>query len=161
MSDLQANCLCNSGIQYEQCCLPFHKEEKFPGTAKSLVRSRFTAYAMRNQSYLLKTWELTNRPEDIDFSKEEAEWIRLEIIKTKKGEEKDNKGVVEFKAYYILNGNEHVLNEVSRFKKITGRWMYLDGLVKSVSKVGQQTNQGKNARCACGSGKKFKRCCGK
>jgi len=67
---------------------------------------------------------------------------------------------VEFKAYYLEDGEEHVMNEISSFTKINNRWFYLDGVVKSIGRVGLETNQGKNAPCSCGSGKKFKRCCG-
>ncbi len=125
------------------------------------MRSRFTAYANKDESYLLETWEQSKRPKAIDFTKEEALWTHLEIVKTKKGDEKDSKGIVEFKAYYSLEDEPYVMNEISRFVKANGRWCYLDGLVKSVAKVNQQQNQGKNAPCSCGSGKKFKRCCGK
>ena len=124
------------------------------------MRSRFTAYALRNAAYLLDTWDATVRPGAIDFSREKIDWHRLEIVATKKGGIKDSKGVVEFKAFYRENGEEHVLHEVSRFTKINGRWFYLNGVMKSIGKIGQQTNQGKNALCSCGSGKKFKRCCG-
>ena len=155
------HCLCSNNIEYEACCQPFHADEQTPRTAEALMRSRFTAYAMQNETYLLKTWDTSKRPKDIDFSKEQADWTKLEIVKTKKGGEKDSKGVVEFKAYYIQDNVEYVMNEVSRFIKQAGRWFYLDGVVKSVKQVGQQSNQGKNAPCSCGSGKKFKRCCGK
>ncbi len=104
---------------------------------------------------------LGHAPREINFSKEDAEWTKLEILKTKKGGEKDSKGIVEFKAYYSQNNEAYVMNEISRFKKSSGRWLYLDGLVKSVKKVSEQTMQGKNAPCSCGSGKKLKRCCGK
>ncbi len=53
------------------------------------------------------------------------------------------------------------MTEISRFVKKADRWLYLDGVVKSVTKANQPSNQGKNAPCSCGSGKKFKRCCGK
>ncbi len=125
------------------------------------MRSRFTAYANKNESYLLETWSDNKRPEAIDFSKEEATWTHLEIVKTKKGLKKDSKGIVEFKAYYTLEGEPYVMTEISRFIKKADRWLYLDGVVKSVAKANQQSNQGKNAPCSCGSGKKFKRCCGK
>ena len=68
--------------------------------------------------------------------------------------------MVAFKAFYNQDGEEHVMNEISRFTKTNGRWFYLDGVIKSMGKVDLQTNQGKNALCSCGSGKKFKRCCG-
>lgn len=155
-------CLCGSGVDAAECCAPFHNGSKIASTAEQLMRSRFTAYAEHNEAYLLATWDSGKRPEGIDFSKEgDVTWTRLEIVKTKKGAEKDNKGVVEFKAFYLLNGEEYAMNEISRFVKKDGSWYYLDGVVKSIAKPSQQTNQGKNAPCPCGSGKKFKRCCGK
>lgn len=154
-------CRCGSNLHYDLCCRPFHESLKKPITAESLMRSRFTAYVMQNESYLLKTWGAAKRPEEIDFSKENSEWTKLEILKTKKGGEKDSKGLVEFKAYYSQEGEEYVMNEISRFIKSSGRWLYLDGMVKSVRKVDEQSRQGKNAPCSCGSGKKYKRCCGK
>jgi SEC-C motif-containing protein len=154
-------CRCGSNLQYDFCCRTFHEKIKTPITAESLMRSRFTAYAMQNEAYLLETWEAGKRPEAINFSKEVSEWTKLEILKTKKGKEKDIKGIVEFKAYYTQDGEGYVMNEISRFTKASGRWVYLDGLVKSVKKVTEQAGQSKNAPCSCGSGKKFKRCCGK
>ena len=153
-------CLCGSGLSYAGCCGEFHTGQKIPATAEALMRSRFTAYAMRNADYLMATWDVTTRPKDIDFSKETVEWQRLVIEMVKKGGIKDTKGVVEFKAFYLLDGEEHVMSEISRFTKQAGRWFYLDGKVQSISKANQQINQGKNAPCSCGSGKKFKRCCG-
>jgi SEC-C motif-containing protein len=153
-------CLCESGSEYAECCGLFHTGEKKPATAEVLMRSRYTAYVMHNASYLQETWDTTVRPELIDFSKEKVEWQRLEIVNIKKGEAKDTKGVVEFKAYYLQDGEEYVMNEISQFIQRTNGWFYLDGRVKSIGKVGLQTNLGKNAPCSCGSGKKFKRCCG-
>lgn len=124
------------------------------------MRSRYSAYALRNACYLQATWEANKRPEAIDFSREKIDWLRLEILDTKKGGMQDNKGVVVFKAFFRQDDDEHVMNEISRFTRINGRWFYLDGIIKSIGKVGLQTNQGKNALCSCGSGKKFKRCCG-
>ena len=161
MNMLEIHCLCGNKSKYAACCQPFHISERHPSTAELLMRSRFTAYAMQNEAYLLKTWDTSKCPKEIDFSKEQAKWTKLEIIKAKKGTEKDSKGIVEFKAYYIQDDEEYVMNELSRFNKVAGRWLYVDGLIKSVEKVGQQSSQSKNALCACESGKKFKRCCGK
>lgn len=161
MQEQDKFCLCGNELNYQNCCLTYHSGEMKPTTAEALMRSRFTAYAMKKEAYLLATWDKAKCPDEIDFSKEQARWTKLEIIKLKKGGEKDKKGIVEFKAYYIQDEEEYVMNEISRFQKVAGQWLYLDGLVKSVGKVGQQTDQGKNAPCSCGSGKKFKRCCGK
>jgi SEC-C motif domain protein len=124
------------------------------------MRSRFTAYAMGNITYIQATWDADMPPEKITSPEENIVWQRLEIIDTKKGGVSDNKGIVEFKAFYLNNGEEYLLHEVSRFAKTNGRWFYIDGVVKKVGKIIPQENQGKNAPCACGSGKKFKRCCG-
>ena len=128
------------------------------------MRSRFVAYAQKNEAYLLATWDDNSKkkPESIDFSREgEVNWTGLDMVQCKKGGEKDKKGIVEFKAHYHLEGEPHTMHEISRFIKKDSRWFYLDGLVKSVSRANQQVNEGKNRPCPCGSGKKFKRCCGK
>jgi len=154
-------CLCGSNRLLIDCCEIYFSGMQSAPTAEKLMRSRYTAYALHNAEYLLATWDSKKRPETIDFSKDRAEWQQLEIISKQKGEEKDTRGLVEFKAYYLQDGKEYVLREVSRFKKKQGVWFYLDGAVKSIADNSQTANQGLNAPCGCGSGKKFKRCCGK
>ena len=156
-----ANCLCGSTLTYQKCCELLHTGQNHALTAEALMRSRFTAYAMHNATYLLKTWDESTRPASVDFSKDTGEWTRLEIVLTKKGAAKDSKGMVEFKAYFTVDNEQRVMNEISRFIKKQGHWLYLDGKVKSIALDQGSFNQGLNAPCACGSGKKFKRCCGK
>lgn len=161
MSTQATNCLCGSPITYQQCCELLHAGPAYALTTEALLRSRFTAYAMHNEAYLLTTWDPTTRPASVDFSKDTGEWKKLEIIMTKKGSAKDSKGIIEFKAFFTVEGEPRVMNEISRFIKKQGRWLYLDGKVKSIAQDQGSFNQGLNAPCACGSGKKFKRCCGK
>ena len=156
-----ANCLCGSSLAYQQCCALLHSGQSKALTAEALMRSRFTAYAMQDGAYLLKTWDVSTRPASVDFSKETGEWTCLDIILTKKGARKDSKGLVEFKAYFTVDGEQRVMNEISRFAQKQGHWYYLDGKVKSIASDQGSFNQGLNAPCICGSGKKFKRCCGK
>lgn len=156
-----ANCLCGSELPRHQCCELLHTGHANAVTAVALMRSRFTAYAMQNEAYLLKTWDTSTRPATIDFSKETGEWTRLVILLTKKGTRNDSKGLVEFKAYFTVDNEQRVMNEVSRFVKRQGLWFYLDGNVKSISSDQGSVNHGLNTLCQCGSGKKFKRCCGK
>mgnify|MGYP001466733296 CR=1 FL=1 len=155
------SCLCGSGLSYADCCAVYHTGERLPVTAEHLMRSRFTAYALRDVEYLLGTWDDSKRPASIDFSKETAEWQALEIVACKKGSAKDSKGIVEFKAYYTQAGEDFFMHEISRFVKVGQRWLYLDGVIKAAGNVTAASNSGRNALCACGSGKKFKRCCGR
>jgi SEC-C motif-containing protein len=99
----------------------------FPKTAEALMRSRYSAYVFKNESYLLATWYKTTRPVALNFANEDIVWQRLEILQIKKGQRGDEKGRVNFKAYYIQNGQSQVLNENSRFKKVKGYWFYVDG----------------------------------
>jgi SEC-C motif-containing protein len=154
-------CPCGSGSDYPDCCGQYHNGGKTAPTAEALMRSRFSAFALHLEDYLLATWDKSKRPVRVDFSKDTMDWQRLEIIGCKKGKAGDSKGIVEFKAYYRHNGEEFVMHEISRFTKQNGDWRYLDGVVKSIAKPGQLTDKGLNAPCGCGSGKKFKRCCGK
>ncbi|WP_255187288.1 YchJ family protein [Methylomonas rapida] len=161
MTSHTETCLCGSGLNYSDCCGPYHAGEKLPATAEQLMRSRFTAYALRNVDYLLASWDTSKRPASIDFSKETAAWQTLQIIDCKKGGAKDSKGIVEFKAYYSQDGESYFMHEISRFVKTNQRWLYLDGVIKAAGKVASTANAGRNALCACGSGKKFKHCCGR
>lgn len=153
-------CLCGSGLNYADCCSPFHSGDAYPATAEALMRSRFTAYVKRNAEYLLASWDASKRPVAIDFSKEKAEWQKLLIVGTQKGGKHDSKGIVEFKAFYHQEGEHYFMHEISRFIKTGQRWLYVDGVIKAVSKAGSNSDTGRNALCSCGSGKKFKRCCG-
>lgn len=154
-------CLCGTGIAYASCCGIYHRGEQLPPTAEATMRSRFSAYARRDVDYLLASWDASKRPSHIDFSKETAQWQKLLVLNIKKGGVKDSKGIVEFKAYYQQDGEEYFMHEISRFVKTGQRWLYLDGVVKAVSKAQSNIETGRNALCSCGSGKKFKRCCGR
>lgn len=122
-------CFCGSNLDYTQCCEPFHHGTQNAPTAQILMRSRYSAYVLQNADYLLSTWYKSTRPKSLDFSQENVTWQKLEILHTKKGSEKDDKGRVEFKAFYEQNGQTLLMHEISRFKKFGGKWFYVDGIV--------------------------------
>lgn len=122
-------CFCGSNLDYTQCCEPFHHGTQNAPTAQILMRSRYSAYVSKNADYLLSTWYKSTRPKALDFSQENVTWQKLEILHTKKGGEKDDKGRVEFKAFYEQNGQTLLMHEISRFKKFGGKWFYVDGIV--------------------------------
>ena len=104
-----------------------------------------------------------------DFDKDATEkwaqnftWVRLEIVKTSAGSSDDKDGTVEFKARYERDGEVQEHHEVSRFRKIDGTWLYSGGKdVGPVQFKRDAPKTGRNEHCPCGSGKKYKKCCGK
>lgn len=157
----QSECPCGSLLPYVECCGMYHTQKTHAPTAETLMRSRYSAFVLQLSEYVLATWDKTTRPKTLDFEEDQTVWTRLEILNCKKGLAKDEKGLVEFKAHYQLHDKEYILHELSRFVRRQGQWFYLDGTVKAIAKPKVETALGLNAACACGSGKKFKRCCGK
>jgi len=118
------------------------------------MRSRYTAYCQKNGVYLLKTWYLGTRPIELDFRNDHTVWVGLEIVQHKAGGAEEAEGTVEFIASYRQNDVLLRLRECSRFLKESGEWFYLDGIVHN------EPNPGRNDPCWCGSGRKYKKCCG-
>jgi SEC-C motif-containing protein len=134
---------------------------KKAATAEALMRSRYSAYVMGDIAYLLLTWHSSTRPPAIDPDTI-PDWCGLDIIRTDKGQVDDDEGIVEFKATALSHGRILTLHEVSRFVQEAGQWLYVSGdVIGDSSQEGRITEKvGRNCLCPCGSGKKFKKCCG-
>lgn len=91
------------------------------------MRSRYTAYALLREDYLLATWHASTRPAGLGLAQEvPAKWIGLEIRRHHEPQD-ENHAIVEFVARYKVNGRAHRLHETSRFVREGGRWYYVDG----------------------------------
>jgi SEC-C motif domain protein len=121
-------CPCGSGKTYDQCCGPFHAGREAAPTAEALMRSRFSAYALGDASYLLDTWHPSNRPARLDID-DSTEWRRLHIVDAERGGPADDTGVVEFVARYTHDGNGGSMRERSEFVRDAGRWFYTQGTI--------------------------------
>ncbi|GAA4053307.1 YchJ family metal-binding protein [Arthrobacter methylotrophus] len=121
-------CPCLSGEQYIECCGRFHSGETDAPTAEQLMRSRYSAFAVLDSDYLLRTWHPDTRPAVLELDPD-IEWRRLDIVATRDGGPLDGEGSVEFTAHYRSDGERGVQREVSRFLRIDRRWYYLDGEV--------------------------------
>ena len=157
-------CPCGSGKEFSDCCEPFIKGESLPETAEQLMRSRYSAYATVNVEYLHSTLHPDHQNDhDVNAARkwaEESDWVGLEIISTSAGGKDDNEGIVEFKATYRDKGNIRNLQEISRFQKVEDKWTYVDGEMRKPETVRNVQKVGRNDPCPCGSGKKYKKCCG-
>jgi SEC-C motif-containing protein len=92
------------------------------------MRSRFSAFAVRDAAYLLKSWHPSTRPPRIDFEPG-LRWRQLVILSTTGGTPFNDQGTVEFRAGYTQGTDPGELHEVSRFVIHDGAWVYLDGTV--------------------------------
>ena len=159
------NCPCQSEQLFEECCGPFLSGENRPATAEKLMRSRYTAYTLKNMDYIYNTHDPKTRGEvDMEANREWAEnvtWKGLEIIGVAGGGAKDQEGHVEFKAYYNEDGEEYQHHELGEFIKRQGHWYFHEGKdLDQETIVREEPKIGRNDPCPCGSGKKYKKCCG-
>ncbi|MBT8138482.1 MAG: YchJ family protein [Gammaproteobacteria bacterium] len=153
------NCHCGANASYEQCCEPVIKGSRSASTAEQLMRARYSAYAASEIDFLHDSLHPDGRSEfDFDATRkwaESSEWQNLKILACKAGGENDKVGSVEFSAVYVdREGKTHKHNERSHFKRVDDAWYFCDGQQIAVDKVGR------NDPCTCGSGKKYKKCCG-
>ena len=119
-----AACPCGSGVPEEQCCGRFLRGEARAATAEQLMRSRYTAFARGDASYLLETWHASSRPRRVRFDPGRR-WVGLEVLDTTGGGMLDQEGTVSFVAHHERDGRRRELREVSLFLRDEGRWRYL------------------------------------
>jgi len=134
------------------------------------MRARYCAYVEGNIDFVMESTLPSSRadsdPAAMKAWAEQAEWEALEIIATSRGQATDEQGEVEFIARYRLQNAAHQHHEKSLFVKKDGQWFFKDGDVVSTGPtekpvpVTNANKTGRNDPCPCGSGKKFKKCCG-
>jgi SEC-C motif-containing protein len=120
-----APCPCGLAESYADCCGRFHGGGLTAPTAELLMRSRFSAFAVGDTAYLLRTWHPDTRPRQLRLDPGQ-EWTRLEILGRTGGGLLHAEGTVEFRAHYLHRGREGFLEENSRFRREDGHWVYLD-----------------------------------
>ncbi len=121
-------CPCHSGTKYKKCCAKYHKGAVAPN-AYTLMRSRYSAYALNHSAYIIKTTHIDNS----DYTTDIASWSssieefannsfeNLQILEWIDGEVE---AFVSFRA--TISGE--VMEERSRFLKVDARWLYVDGV---------------------------------
>jgi SEC-C motif-containing protein len=158
-------CPCGSGRTYAACCGPLIEGTGQAETPETLMRSRYTAYVLQQIPYLARTLHPSERG---DFDEEgaaqwsrDSEWLGLEILSATGMAPGDQTGTVEFKAHYNRDGVTQVHHERSEFRRTDGVWYFLDGKPVGAPQVRRATPKiGRNDPCPCGSGRKYKKCCG-
>ena len=147
-------CPCQTGKSYTDCCQPFHLHQMIPDSAEKLMRSRYTAYTQVNIPYIVETTVPAQQPlldqQAMQLWGDETDWAGLKIISHQPFVSKIHSWV-EFKAFFNIENGIDAYHERSLFVLISGRWYFVDPTVPLPSQ---------KQPCVCGSGKKFKHCCG-
>ncbi|KAB8313762.1 YchJ family protein [Erwinia endophytica] len=148
------SCPCCSGLEYSLCCQPYLNRVAVAPSPEALMRSRYTAYVRQDADYLIQTWhpscDAQRFSPSIKQSFTATNWLSLHILTTDVSPDKPE-GFVTFFARFSENQRESFIYERSRFIQQEQHWYYIDGIYPEI---------GRNDRCPCGSGKKFKKCCG-
>jgi SEC-C motif-containing protein len=124
-------CPCGNPVDYTQCCGPLHDGAE-AATAEQLMRSRYSAYVLKHEDYLLASWHVDTRSDSLGLAAQRPSptWLGLEI--RDHAFDDANHAHVEFVARYRLGGGSaQRQHEISRFVREDGRWYYVDGEVKS------------------------------
>lgn len=129
------------------------------------MRARFSAYAEHQIDFLGDSLHPDHR-DDWDRAATErwannSEWLELEIRAKDAGDVDDEEGTVEFVAMFKEKGLLKRHHEISRFARHEGRWHYVEGNLPKPETQRNIEKVGRNETCPCGSGKKYKKCCGK
>jgi SEC-C motif-containing protein len=129
------------------------------------MRSRYTAYVQRDYAHLERSLTKEQRADfnvaDARRWAESSEWLGLKITNTVRGGPDDADGTVSFVARFRIDGQEREHVEVARFVREEGRWAYAgQEEIRPVTVRRENPKIGRNDPCPCGSGKKYKKCCG-
>ena len=156
-------CPCGSGANFGDCCARVINGEREAETAEELMRARYSAFASGAIDFIVASTHSSTRQEvDIPYTtdwSQNSTWQGLQIIETKEVDE--NRSLVSFEAKFTQNGKEQTHREKSVFEREGGKWRFVTGDELKNPTVRYETPRpGRNDPCPCGSGKKYKKCCG-
>lgn len=152
-------CPCGSQRPLTDCCQPLLDGQRQAETPEQLMRSRFSAFVLHRWSYLLATWHPEHKPacSEAELAAEAAEgqWLKLIVLASSQD---GDEGRVRFCAWYRTSDGIHLHHEDSAFHRVNGAWQYTLGqFLPAPAEFKIKPNE----PCPCGSGKKYKKCCGK
>ncbi|MEY4615251.1 MAG: hypothetical protein RJB66_211 [Pseudomonadota bacterium] len=123
-------CYCGTDLDYEKCCGEYIDQGAVPNTAEKLMRSRYSAFVVKNMIYLFNTHDPQTRDQfDLKSNSDWAgsvEFTRLEVLNAK---QEANKALVEFRAHFkdLKTGVTSTHHELSKFRQQKGVWYFREG----------------------------------
>lgn len=163
-ADSLSACPCGSGLAFDACCGPIIGGVPAP-TAEALMRARYSAFATRRiGDFLLETLAPEKRGEfnlrEVELSARDARGMGFDVRAVDGGGADDDRGSVDYVARFKIRDQVQLHHEIATFRREDGRWLYVDGRVNPKAEPRQVSKVGRNDPCPCGSGLKFKKCCG-
>ena len=157
-------CFCGSGNAFTACCGPILEGKKPARTPEELMRARYSAHCKRDYTFLVMSTHPDHREgvseSEVEQWAQHVEWTGLEVHSAVPGPD-DTTGEVSFTAHYVIQNTPQELREDATFQKEGETWFYVDGRVHGGEQFRRDAPKvGRNEPCHCGSGKKFKKCCG-
>jgi SEC-C motif-containing protein len=122
-------------LPYRACCGPYTRGEAEAPDAEALMRSRFSAFALKDPAYLWKTLHPDHadraRPKEefiksIKRSGASLRYMRLSVL-DRDGPDEEGTARVLFVAEVFEKGRDLSFMELSRFQRDEEGWRYLDG----------------------------------
>ncbi|MEH8018333.1 SEC-C domain-containing protein [Rheinheimera muenzenbergensis] len=118
------------------------------------MRSRYSAYCVRDIDYIYRTYHSSCRVDNpkaaLTAFANSSHFIGLKVLSC---EQSIPQGYVSFNVRYMQQNVVYEFTERSRFL-FEDAWYYVDGVMTDTAPVKIE----RNALCPCNSGKKFKQC---
>jgi SEC-C motif-containing protein len=150
-----------SGHAYAACCGPVHADIRAADTPEQVVRARFSAQVLGDMDFFRQS--ITRKHRNLPHVDAFAETIgrrryeRIAITDATRLGWFNRKATVVCRIYDAGRRHVSVHTERIHLKREDRAWR-----VVAIDLVTAQSSPGtaRNAPCPCGSGKKYKRCCG-
>lgn len=113
--------------QFRACCGRYLDAGVAAPDAEHLMRSRYSAFVLEREAYLLATWHPRTRPVEVAFDAT-AKWLGLEV-RTHRVLDADHAEVEFVARHKPASGGAVRLHELSRFVRARGVWLYVDGIL--------------------------------
>ena len=134
----------------------------WPKSPKALLETRYKAFKKGDIDFILDSCHPDVRKkqkrEDIEAWSRNAKWQGLDVESAK---EEGDSGFVAFTCRYEQDGQDVVHKETAEFRRHEEKWYYYNSTFPSRTQRREKAKIGRNDPCPCGSGKKYKKCCGK
>ncbi len=139
-----------SALEYSSCCQRYLSGAELAPGPSQLMRSRYSAFVMKDADYLIKTWHPSCQAQtfraELEKGFSQTEWLGLTLFASDEGRV-PNEGFVSFVARFNDNNRPGAIIERSRFLK---------KMDSGTISTGHDRWIGRNDPCPCGSGKNLK-----